>query len=59
VLPCWRPVWPVLAQPDEHRLTCGNPKVILTTYKSDVHPGYHPAVAESRPTPPSASVTDV
>jgi hypothetical protein len=31
-------VWTAPAQPDELYLTCGNPKMILTTYKSDVHP---------------------
>jgi hypothetical protein len=28
----------VCAQPDERCLTCGNPKMILTARKSDVHP---------------------
>ena len=31
-------VWTVRAQPDERHLTCGNPKTILTPYKSVVHP---------------------
>ena len=31
-------IWSVRTQPDERCLTCGNQKMILTTYKSDAHP---------------------